>query len=342
MRCPFCSFESTRVVDSRLTEPGDSVRRRRECAGCGKRFTTHERMEAVPIDVIKRDGTTQRFDRHKLLRGLVRAAGGRPVGGEQLEELADSIAVAIRRHGKSGPAARIGDLAERGLARLDPVTAIQFASVYRRLADLDELEAVVRASCGKTRIRVPTRCRLMTPFRPTSSAVSVGSPADPDESRGESMPTSRSAAPQTAPNADGVTIERRFTEPGKHPFDAVEWEIRDAVIGDPSPPSSSAASSSPRAGRRTRRTSSAQKYFRGRMGSRRARALGQADGRAAWPAPSPRWGREGGYFATDEDADTFEAELTHILLHQMAAFNSPVWFNVGFEEHPQCSACFIL
>jgi transcriptional repressor NrdR len=144
VRCPFCSFDSTRVVDSRLTDPGDSIRRRRECASCGNRFTTHERAEEVPIDVIKRDGTTQRFDRRKLLRGLVRAAGGRPVGGEQLEELADSIAAQLRGTGAAAPAARIGDLAERGLARLDPVTAIQFASVYRRIADLDELEAVVR------------------------------------------------------------------------------------------------------------------------------------------------------------------------------------------------------
>jgi len=147
VRCPFCSFDSTRVVDSRLTDPGDSIRRRRECAGCGNRFTTHERAEEVPVDVVKRDSTTQRFDRRKLLRGLVRAAGGRPVGGEQLEELADSIAADLRKGAGSGrtvPAARIGDLAERGLARLDPVTAIQFASVYRRLADLDELEAVVR------------------------------------------------------------------------------------------------------------------------------------------------------------------------------------------------------
>lgn len=144
MRCPFCSFDSTRVVDSRLTDPGDSIRRRRECAGCGERFTTHERAEEVPVDVVKRDGTTQRFDRRKLLRGLVRAAGGRPVGGEQLEELADSIALDIRRHGRTVRAEAIGDLAERGLARLDPVTAIQFASVYRRLSDLDELEAVVR------------------------------------------------------------------------------------------------------------------------------------------------------------------------------------------------------
>ena len=144
MRCPFCSFDSTRVVDSRLTDPGDSIRRRRECAGCGNRFTTHERADELPIDVLKRNGTKQRFDRRKLLRGLVRAAGGRPVAGEQLEALADSIAAAVRRAGPEVEASMIGDLAERGLARLDPVTAIQFASVYRRLEDLDELEAVVR------------------------------------------------------------------------------------------------------------------------------------------------------------------------------------------------------
>src|SRR5918992_3377864 len=144
MRCPFCSFDSTRVVDSRLTDPGDSIRRRRECAGCGNRFTTHERAEELPIDVIKRDGGTQRFDRRKLQRGLVRAAGGRPVGGEQLEALADSIATEIRRGGPEVKAERIGDLAERGLARLDPVSAIQFASVYRRIEDLDELAEVVR------------------------------------------------------------------------------------------------------------------------------------------------------------------------------------------------------
>ena len=162
MRCPLCSFDSTRVVDSRLADPGDSIRRRRECGGCGTRFTTHERAEEMPIDVVKRDGTTQRFDRRKLLRGLVRAAGGRPVGGEALEALADSIGAEIRRVGGGARSAarssigrapqrdsqvsaeRIGDLAERGLAQLDPVTAIQFASVYRRLSDLDELEAVVR------------------------------------------------------------------------------------------------------------------------------------------------------------------------------------------------------
>jgi transcriptional repressor NrdR len=131
------------VVDSRLSEPGDSVRRRRECAGCGNRFTTYERAETNVI-VTKRDGRRERFDGQKLLGGLERAANKRPVSSEQLEELSDSIAAAARRSGPEVEASQIGDLAERGLAALDPVAAIQFASVYRNLADLDELEAVVR------------------------------------------------------------------------------------------------------------------------------------------------------------------------------------------------------
>ena len=144
MLCPFCSFESTRVVDSRLTEPGDSVRRRRECASCGGRFTTYERVEEAPVTVVKRDGRRERFDRQKLLRGLRRAAGGRPPSDEQLEQLADAIAAEVRRGGPEAEAEQVGELALRGLARLDPVTAILFASVYRRFADLRELEAEVR------------------------------------------------------------------------------------------------------------------------------------------------------------------------------------------------------
>src|SRR5215210_3573960 len=144
MRCPYCSFESTRVVDSRLTEPGDSVRRRRECAGCGSRFTTYERVEEAPVVVVKRDGSEQRFDRQKLLRGLMRAANKRPVSEEQLEELAESIASEVRGLGPTVQAEQVGELALQGLTRLDPVSGIQFASVYRNFADLDELEAELR------------------------------------------------------------------------------------------------------------------------------------------------------------------------------------------------------
>jgi transcriptional repressor NrdR len=142
--CPFCAFESTRVVDSRLTDPGDAIRRRRECAECGERFTTYERVEAPPVLVVKRDGHRERFDRQKLLRGLVRAANKRPVSEEQLDELADSIASEVRRGGAEIKAEDVGELCLRGLARLDPVTAIQFASVYRAFSSLDELEGEVR------------------------------------------------------------------------------------------------------------------------------------------------------------------------------------------------------
>ena len=122
----------------------DGVRRRRECGSCGERFTTYERVEEPRLELVKRDGRRERFDRQKLLRGLTRAAGGRPVSADQLETVADWIVGEARRGGPEVEASRIGDLAERGLARVDPVSAIQFASVYRNLRDLDELAAVVR------------------------------------------------------------------------------------------------------------------------------------------------------------------------------------------------------
>jgi len=140
MHCPYCGSSSTRVVDSRLTEPGDAIRRRRECEGCSQRFTTYERAEAEPVTVLKRGGRRERFDRQKLLRGLGRAANKRPVTDAQLEALADAIAARVRRLGPEADAEVIGELALRGLAELDPVAGILFASVYRNFDDLAELE----------------------------------------------------------------------------------------------------------------------------------------------------------------------------------------------------------
>jgi ribonucleoside-diphosphate reductase alpha chain len=136
-----------------------------------------------------------------------------------------------------------------------------------------------------------------------------------------------------------VTISRRFTQAGVHPFDAVEWEIRDAVIGDPAKPAfEQRGVEFPTSWSQNATNIVAQKYFRGRLGSpERESSVKQMIGRVA--STIARWGREGGYFASEDDAQAFEDELTHVLLHQMAAFNSPVWFNVGFEEQPQCSAC---
>jgi ribonucleoside-diphosphate reductase alpha chain len=140
----------------------------------------------------------------------------------------------------------------------------------------------------------------------------------------------------------GLSIERRFSTPGIHPFDEVEWEIRDAVIGDPeSPAFEQRGVEFPVTWSQNATNIVAQKYFRGQLGSpERESSVKQMIGRVAGTISN--WGRTGGYFASEEDADAFEMELTAILLNQKAAFNSPVWFNVGFEETPQCSACFIL
>ena len=141
---------------------------------------------------------------------------------------------------------------------------------------------------------------------------------------------------------EGLSVRRFFTVPGEHPFDAVEWELRDARIGHGDKVSFEQRDVEfPRTWSQNATNIVAQKYFRGQLGSAaRESSVRQMIGRVAGTIAG--WGRERGYFATEDDAITFEAELTHILLHQMAAFNSPVWFNVGFEESPQCSACFIL
>src|ERR671926_99390 len=139
-----------------------------------------------------------------------------------------------------------------------------------------------------------------------------------------------------------LAVRRLFTIEGRDPFDEIEWEIRDAFIpGKDRPAFEQKNVEFPKFWSQTATNIVAQKYFRGRLGSpERESSVKQMIGRVAGTIAD--WGRDGGYFATPDDSDAFEAELTHILLHQKAAFNSPVWFNVGFEEHPQCSACFIL
>jgi len=140
----------------------------------------------------------------------------------------------------------------------------------------------------------------------------------------------------------GLSIERKFSTAGVHPFDQIEWEIRDAVIGNPeSPAFEQRGVEFPKSWSQNATNIVAQKYFRGKLGTpERESSVKQMVGRVAGTISD--WGRERGYFASEGDADAFEMELTAILLNQKAAFNSPVWFNVGFEEQPQCSACFIL
>jgi len=139
-----------------------------------------------------------------------------------------------------------------------------------------------------------------------------------------------------------LAVRRYFTIPGRDPFDEIEWEIRDAFIpGKEKPVFDQKEVEFPKFWSQTATNIVAQKYFRGRMTSpERERSVKQMIGRVVDTISG--WGRADGYFATDEEAETFESELKAILVNQLASFNSPVWFNVGFEEKPQCSACFIL
>src|SRR5215210_6485289 len=148
---------------------------------------------------------------------------------------------------------------------------------------------------------------------------------------GGTMPSHTAADSTTAPTGQGVRVARRFTEAGTHPSDAVAWELRDAVIGDPASPAfEQRGVEFPATWSQNATNIVAQKYFRGHLGSaERERSVRQMIGRVA--GRIAEMGRDGAYFASTDDAEAFEAELTHVLLHQMAAFNSPVWFNVGWK-----------
>ena len=167
--------------------------------------------------------------------------------------------------------------------------------------------------------------------------------------REEHMATSQAAEAQAAKETNVVVDPearvapgRHYTIPGRDPFEEIEWELRDALIpGKDGPAFEQRDVEFPKFWSQTATNIVAQKYFRGRLASpERERSVRQMVGRIVDTVAG--WGRAGGYFADDEEAETFEAELKTILVNQIASFNSPVWFNVGFEERPQCSACFIL
>jgi len=141
VRCPFCGDEDSRVVDSRDSESGDAVRRRRECGYCGRRYTTYERVEETPLIVVKRSGAEEVFTRAKLLNGLLRACEKRHISLERIERVADEIEGELRRESvRQVTSAEIGERALRHLRHLDRVAYIRFASVYRQFDDIDEFQ----------------------------------------------------------------------------------------------------------------------------------------------------------------------------------------------------------
>lgn len=138
MKCPFCGFEESKVIDSRPTDEGERIRRRRECLKCEKRFTTYEMIESLPIMVIKKDKSRQPFDREKLFNGIMRACEKRPVSTETVEMAIDDIELQIQNSlDREVPSDKIGELVMEKLRGIDEVAYIRFASVYRDFKDIN-------------------------------------------------------------------------------------------------------------------------------------------------------------------------------------------------------------
>jgi transcriptional repressor NrdR len=138
MKCPFCSFEESKVIDSRPTDEGERIRRRRECISCGKRFTTYEIIESVPVIVVKKDKSREVFERTKLFNGLLRACEKRPVPLETIERVVTDIETKLQNSlDREVTSTHIGELAMEALKDIDEVAYVRFASVYRQFKDIN-------------------------------------------------------------------------------------------------------------------------------------------------------------------------------------------------------------
>lgn len=150
MRCPFCGFLEDKVVDSRESKDGDSIRRRRECLECGKRFTSYERIDEIPYMVVKKDGRREVFERNKIMSGLLRACEKRPISANQLESIVDLVEKNVQEApDREIPTSEVGKIIMKRLKQLDKVAYVRFASVYLEFEDVSEfmteLKDLVRA-----------------------------------------------------------------------------------------------------------------------------------------------------------------------------------------------------
>ena len=148
MKCPYCGSEETRVTDSRPVEESNSIRRRRQCDSCSKRFTTYEKIETIPLVVIKKDHTRQQYDRAKIEAGVMRACYKRPIPVDEIKKMIDRVETELYNQGGGEvKSAEIGEKIMDGLKELDPVAYVRFASVYREFKDvgtfMDELKKII-------------------------------------------------------------------------------------------------------------------------------------------------------------------------------------------------------
>ena len=149
MKCPYCGFTQDRVVDSRESKEADSIRRRRECEGCNKRFTTYERIDEIPYMVVKKDGRREKFDRQKVLSGLLHACEKRPVPAGKLGQIVDETeAFVVDSPERERSTSEVGELIMRRLQEIDTVAYIRFASVYRDFKDVNEFKMELEQLLG--------------------------------------------------------------------------------------------------------------------------------------------------------------------------------------------------
>ena len=151
MRCLFCGHTESKVIDSRATDEGATIRRRRECLECGKRFTTYEKIESIPIIVVKKDGTRESFDRDKIINGIVRACEKRPISLKDIESVVEEIETKLYNLlEKEVSTEKIGEMVMERLQKLDDIAYVRFASVYRQFKDInsfmDELAKIINKS----------------------------------------------------------------------------------------------------------------------------------------------------------------------------------------------------
>jgi len=153
MKCPFCGYKEDRVVDSRSTNEGAAIRRRRECLKCGRRFTTYESLEMIPLMVVKKDGRREAFDRNKILQGLLKSCQKRPVSVKQLEQIVAGVERALlRKFDTEVPSQAIGELVMERLSKVDDVAYVRFASVYRQFKDVNQFMQELKDVLKKRRI----------------------------------------------------------------------------------------------------------------------------------------------------------------------------------------------
>ena len=161
MRCPSCLFKDTKVVDSRLSNDGASVRRRRECLQCEKRFTTYEYLEQVPLMVVKRDNRRQPFDRQKIIAGILKACEKRPVSVDKIEEITLHLERAVqKKYDREVDSKEVGEMIMERLMTLDEVAYVRFASVYRQFRDVNQFMSELQVILDKDKPKIKEMDRL--------------------------------------------------------------------------------------------------------------------------------------------------------------------------------------